>query len=55
MNLVGENKVAMTMITSKFTLDKIHDFQEKFMKQKIGQKPFLQSDKNHPTYDEKIE
>ena len=49
------NRVAMTMLTPKFTLDKCIEFQHRFQNRTVSRENFLRANSDTPNIDEQIE
>ena len=54
-DLIDKNKEVLTMLTSRFTLDEIYNFQIRFKNRSNGREAFLKNNHKSPTYDEQIE
>ena len=54
-DLMEENRTEMHMVESKYSLEHVHDFQQRFLNKKTSRTNFLRDNKNTPTYDQQIE
>ena len=54
-DLVVENKVVMTFLKPKYSMEHVTDFQNRFEKRSGGRQSFLQSNSDTPTYEDQID
>ena len=54
-DLVEENKVVMTFLNAKYSMDHVHDFIHRFQNRPGGRQSFLESNRDTPTYEDQID
>ena len=54
-DLLEENKVVMTFLTAKYSMDHVSDFKHRYQNRSGGRQSFLESNRDTPTYEDQID